>query len=65
MYNIMDDKNMLDTLYLFQPRGPGTAYLFRMATPPILVGRINPRTGKPYGREIRESLGGTRTRSQR
>lgn len=52
---------MLDTLYLFQPRGPGTAWLFRMATPKGLIGRVNPRTGKPYRREIRESLNGTRS----
>lgn len=53
---------MLDTVYLFQPRGPGTAFLFRMATPPALVGRPNPRNGgKPYRREIRESLGGVRS----
>src|SRR6185437_2555614 len=32
----------------------------RMATPSILIGRINPRTGKPYSKEIRESLGGLR-----
>jgi hypothetical protein len=56
----MAKKHMLDTKFLFQPRGPKTAYLFRMATPPILVGRVNPHTGKPYGTEIRESLGGTR-----
>ncbi len=59
MYNaIMADNDVLDTLYLFQPRGPGTAWLFRMPTPAALVGRTNPRTGKPYGREIREGLGG-------
>jgi Phage integrase SAM-like domain len=56
----MADANMLDTLYLFQPRGAGTAWLFRMATPAPLVGRPNPRTGRAYGREIRESLGGVR-----
>lgn len=56
----MAKKHMLDTKFLFQPRGPKTAYLFRMATPPILVGRTNPRMKKTYGREIRESLGGTR-----
>jgi integrase len=62
MYNIfMADRDMLDTRYLFQPRGPGTAFLFRMATPEALVGQINPRTDKPYGREIREGLGGVRT----
>jgi integrase len=56
----MAKKPMLDTKFLFQPRGQKTAYLFRMATPPILLGRKNPRTGKPYGNEIRESLGRTR-----
>jgi len=56
----MGDNHMLDTKFLFQPRGQGTAYLFRMATPAILIGRINPRTAKPYGKEIRESLGGVR-----
>ena len=62
MYNtFMDDPNMLDTLYLFQPRGPGTAWLFRMATPETLVGLTNPRTGKPYTTEIREGLGGVRS----
>jgi hypothetical protein len=65
MYIIfMADKHMLDTSYLFQPRGPGTAFLFRMATPEVLVGRTNPRTGKPYGREIREGLGGIRAVSE-
>jgi integrase len=58
--NVMATDPMLDTLYLFQPRGPGTAYLFRMPTPAALVGKTNPRTGKPYGREIREGLGGAR-----
>jgi hypothetical protein len=31
--NHMDKTDMLDTQYLFLPRGPGTASLFRMATP--------------------------------
>lgn len=56
----MGDKDMLDTKFLFQPRGAGTAYLFGMATPSILIGRINPRTRKPYSKEIRENLGGLR-----
>lgn len=61
MYNTsMGDSDMLDTKFLFQPRGAGTAWLFRMATPALLVGRTNPRTAKPYGKEIRESLGGIR-----
>jgi hypothetical protein len=42
MYNIfMAEKHMLDTSYLFQPRGPGTAYLFRMA----MVQRLATTTG--------------------
>ncbi len=57
----MAKDDMLDTLYLFQPRGPGTAWLFRMPTPEILIGRINPRTGRPYGREIKEGLGRERS----
>ena len=56
--NMADDTDMLETLYLFQPRGRGTAWLFRMPTPGALVGKTNPRTGRPYGREIREGLGG-------
>jgi hypothetical protein len=61
MYStFMDRPDMLDTNYLFQPRGPGTAYLFRMATPAVLLGRVNPRTGRPYGREIREGLKGAK-----
>ena len=47
---------MLDTRYLYQPHGPGTAYLFRMRTPAALVGRPNPRTGKPYKGEIKEGM---------
>jgi len=59
MYNArMANDDMLDTKYLFQPRGPGTAWLFRMPTPGILIGKTNPRTDKPYGKEIREGLGG-------
>lgn len=61
MYNAhMADNDMLDTSYLFQPRGPGTAWHFRMPTPEVLIGRTNPRTGRPYGREVREGLGGER-----
>ena len=61
VYNTQMDDDMLDTAHLFQPRGPGTAYLFRMRTPDVLIGRTNPRTKKPYGPEIREGLGGVRT----
>lgn len=56
MYNADMSDEMPDTRFLIQPRGPGTAYVFRMRTPPSLVGKINPRTGKPYGREIKEGL---------
>lgn len=61
VYNITMVDDMLDTRYLFQPRGPGTAYHFRMKTPDVLVGVKNPRTGRSYGREIREGLGRTRS----
>ncbi|HLO78384.1 MAG TPA: phage integrase SAM-like domain-containing protein, partial [Magnetospirillum sp.] len=57
LYNIaMADFDMLDTDYLFQPRGQGTGWCFRMMTPAALIGKTNPRTGRPYGREIREGL---------
>ena len=56
MYNIMGAK-MNETKYLNQPRGPNTTWVLRFPTPSILVGRINPRTNKPYGKMIRESLG--------
>lgn len=57
MYNAaMADDDMLDTQFLFQPRGPGAGWCFRMLTPPVLIGRTNPRTGRPYGREIRMGL---------
>lgn len=52
----MADDDMLDTTFLFQPRGQGTGWCFRMATPLALIGRENPRTGRPYGGEIREGL---------
>lgn len=53
-------KDMLETCFLFQLRGPETAYLFCLKTPPSLIGKTNPRTGNPYGAEVRESLKGTR-----
>jgi len=57
MYNAdIADDDMLDTLFLDQPRGQGTGGCFRMLTPAALVGRTSPRTGRPYGREIREGL---------
>ncbi|MFT6532407.1 MAG: hypothetical protein ACJASC_001958, partial [Limimaricola cinnabarinus] len=41
-----------DMQYLIQPRGPGTGWVFRMVTPPELVGKPNPWTGK----EIKKGL---------
>jgi hypothetical protein len=52
----MASDTMLDTLYIFQPRGPHTAFLSRMPTPAALIGVMNPRTGRPYGSEIRRAL---------
>lgn len=43
--------------HLKQPRGPGTAYQFRMRTPPELRGRADPETGRPFGGEIVRGLG--------
>lgn len=61
MYNAhMATDDMLDTSYLFQPRGAGTAWHFRMPTSEVLIGRTNPRTGRLYGREVREGLGSER-----
>lgn len=42
--------------YLVQPRGAGTGWVFRMITPPSLIGRPNPWTGKPFGKEIKKGL---------
>lgn len=52
----MANDDMLDTNFLFQPRGQGTGWCFRMVTPLPLIGQDNPRTGHPYGGEIREGL---------
>ncbi|WP_170506309.1 tyrosine-type recombinase/integrase [Ruegeria arenilitoris] len=45
---------------LEQPRGPGTAWRFRMSTPKALKGTTDPETGKPFGRNIIRSLGGVK-----
>lgn len=45
-----------DMNYLRQPRGPGTGWVFRMVTPLELIGKINPWTGKPFGKEIKKGL---------
>ncbi|MDH5529464.1 MAG: hypothetical protein OEY05_05450 [Paracoccaceae bacterium] len=42
--------------YLVQPRGPGKSWVFRMVTPPDLVGVTNPWDGKPFGKEIKKGL---------
>jgi hypothetical protein len=57
-YNVWMVDDVLDTQYLFQPQGSGTAWLIRLKTPNPLVGKGNPRTGRLYKAEIRESLGG-------
>ena len=46
-----------DMRYLVQPRGPGKSWVFRMVTPPDLVGVPNPWDGKPLGKEIKKGLG--------
>jgi hypothetical protein len=46
-----------DMRYLIQPRGPGKSWVFRMVTPPDLVGVPNPWDGRPLGREVRKGLG--------
>ncbi|SDX36837.1 Phage integrase family protein [Ruegeria halocynthiae] len=45
---------------LEQPRGPGTAWRFRMSTPKVLKGTTDPETGKTFGRNIIRSLGGVK-----
>ena len=47
-----------DMMYLTKPRGRG--YSLRMSTPDVLVGTLNPWTGKPFGREIKLGLNTTR-----
>lgn len=46
-----------DMRYLKQPRGPGNSWVFRMMTPPELVGVPNPWDGKPLPKEIKKGLG--------
>jgi hypothetical protein len=54
LYNEPKEKD--DMQYLTQPRGPGKSWVFRMATPDALKGMVNPRTGKPFGKEIKIGL---------
>lgn len=46
-----------DMRYLKQPRGPGKSWVFRMMTPPDLVGVPNPWDGRPLPKEIKKGLG--------
>jgi integrase len=50
-------KDKEDMRYLVQPRGPGRSWVFRIVTPPDLVGVPNPWDGKPFGNEIKKGLG--------
>jgi hypothetical protein len=45
--------------HIIQPRGPGTAYRFKMRTPTALIGKVDPKTEKPFKKWITRSLGGT------
>lgn len=46
--------------YLDQPRGPGTAYRFKMKTPKHLHGKVPPWSEKPLGTWIIRGLNGER-----
>jgi integrase len=54
VYNMTMGDDVLETNHLYRPRGQG--WCFRHRTPDNLVGRTNPRTGKPFGKEIRLGL---------
>jgi hypothetical protein len=57
MLSTLDDKTEgEDMRYLIQPRGPGKSWVFRMKTPPELIGKSNPITGRKFAREIRLGL---------
>ncbi len=54
--SIMDHKKKTDDMqYLIQPRSKG--WVFRMVTPVELIGKPNPWTGRPFGKEIKKGLG--------
>ena len=53
----VDNKDGEDMRYLKFSRGAGSALVFRMKTPPELVGTPNPKTGKPFGNEIKFGTG--------
>ncbi|WP_323769033.1 hypothetical protein [Antarctobacter sp.] len=50
-------KKALDMDYLKQPRGPGTGWVFYMVTPPELIGKPNPLTGKLCRKTLIMGLG--------
>ncbi|WP_417209989.1 tyrosine-type recombinase/integrase [Antarctobacter sp.] len=50
-------KKALDMDYLKQPRGPGTGWVFYMVTPPELIGKPNPLTGKLCRKTLIKGLG--------
>ncbi|MDW3207928.1 MAG: tyrosine-type recombinase/integrase [Alphaproteobacteria bacterium] len=57
-------KDVLETEFLYQPKGR-KGWCFRMRTPEALIGYTNPKTGRPYGKEIREGLGTRNLREAR
>lgn len=63
MDHATDGKN--DMRHLIQPRGAGKSRVFRMLTPPDLVGLPKPWNGKPFRKEIRKGLGTNHLRTAR
>ena len=61
----VDNKGDGDMHYLTRGRGPGSAWGFRIKTPPSLVGAADPDTGKPFPREIKRGLGTRRLAEER
>ena len=48
MYNIMMDDNVLETRFMYQPRGEGTRWFFRMVTDGVFGGaQRGPKCGDP------------------
>lgn len=43
--------------HFIQPRGRGGSWVFRMVTPPELIGVPNVSDGKPLKKEIKKGLG--------
>lgn len=57
---VADDGATMSNSYLVQPKGPGTAVQFRMRTPAVLLGTVDPHSSRPFGSTIRRGLGSTR-----